>query len=107
MARKRTLFKINGKVVVEETRDLFLNEIDELIWVIASECECTIHDIEVETEIINYHAELSEYDVTSAGIINWKDTQFKIVSGVTLKGDMDDLLDSIGKKYRDNYLELS
>ncbi len=105
--RKKILFKINGVVVVEDTRDLLLDEIEKMKWVVAEECECMYDDVDVETETFNTEHELSEYDVSTEGLFNWKDPYFKLVTGVKLVGSMDDLLDCIGKKYRDNYLELS
>ena len=105
--RKRILFLINGEVVVEESKDLFPNEVDEMKWVIASECECNFDDIEVKLETLYNEQELSDYNVTSIGIVHFKDTQFKTIEGVKCTGDIDDLLDYISKKYIGNYLELS
>lgn len=105
--RKRILFKKDGEVVMEETRDLFLNQIDGLKWMLAEELECCYDDIDVEVEITHSKQELSEYDVTSTGIVNWKDPEFKEITGVKVIGDIDELLDSISKKYFDQYLELS
>lgn len=104
--RKVILFKINGEVVVTDNRDLTLNEIDKLKGEIAEECECFVHDIDVEYEVTHTKQELSEYDVSSDGLYNWKDPYFKVVTGVRVNGDIDELLDSISKKYFDKYLEL-
>lgn len=107
MERKRILFKVNGEVKVEETRDLFLNEIDEMKWIVASECECSIHDVDVEIEVIKSKEELSEYDVSSDGIVNWKDPYFKTITGVQCITNMDDFLDSMNTKNVAENLELS
>lgn len=95
--RKKIQFKINGKVVVEETNDLYLNQIDEMKWIIASELECRYEDIEVET--IELSNEYSDFDVTIDGLMNWKDTQGKIITGVStqVKFGSSEHLDLIGK----------
>lgn len=105
--RKKILFKVKGEVVVEDTRDLLLDDIEKMKWVVAEECECMYDDVDVEVETIKASQDLSEYDVSEDGLYNWKDPYFNIITGVTLVGDMDDLLDCIGKKYRDKYLQLS
>jgi len=80
--RTKILFKINNEVVVEENGELYLNQIDEMIWVISSELECSYDDIEVE--VIELDRELSDFDVTYNGLINWKDTTGKILTGIEL-----------------------
>jgi hypothetical protein len=105
--RKRILFKKDGRVVMEETRDLYLNQIDGLKWMLAEELECTYDDIDVEVEVTHSKEELSDYDVTSTGMVHWKDPEFKEITGVKVMGNIDELLDSISKKHFDKYLELS
>lgn len=107
MERKKILFKIKGKVVVEETRDLFLNEIDEMMWIVASECECSIHDVDVEIEVTNSNKELSDYDVSCTGIVAWKDPYFKTITGVQCITNMDDFLDSMNTKNVAENLDLT
>lgn len=93
--RTKILFKINGEVVVEELSDLYLNQIDEMKWIIAQECECSYDDIDVDYETPD--KELSDYDVTPDGIVNFKDTFFTPVTGIRSKVDTDTLLDAMSK----------
>lgn len=93
--RVKILFKVHGKVVAEELSDLYLNQIDEKKWIIASECECTYDDVDVER--VEPVQELSDYDVTNDGIVNFKDLWFKPVTGVLMNVDMDTFLDKIIK----------
>ena len=103
--RVKYLFKINDEVVVEENRDLTFNEVDRMKRIIAEECEANIFDIEVER--VEMSIELSEFDVTSDGLVNFKDTQFKVITGVTCNVIIDYLLDKILENIADEVLDLS
>jgi hypothetical protein len=95
-ARVKILFKINNEVVVEESTDLFLNQIDEMKWIIASECECSYDDIEVER--IELPIDISdEVDVSVDGMHFWKALDLMPIQGVyaTLEEGSDEYLDAI------------
>lgn len=94
--RAKILFKINGEVVVEESTDLFLNQIDEMKWIIAEECECSYDDIEIER--IELPIEISEdVDVSPNGLHFWKALYPNPIIGVycDLKIGTDEYLDAI------------
>lgn len=78
--RKLIEYKINGVVMATLRGDVYLNQIDEMAWTIASECEVSIH--EVEHEVVECDASLSEIDVTDEGMVVWTDASFKIITGV-------------------------
>lgn len=80
--RKIVEYKINGEVVCTLRGDVFLNQIDEMAWTIASECEVAI--FEVEHEIVELTEEMSEIDVTDEGMVVWTDVNFKILTGVSM-----------------------
>ena len=95
-ARVKILFKINNEVVVEESTDLFLNQIDEMKWIIASECECAFDDIEVER--VELPIEISDdVDVSVMGMHFWKSLDLMPIQGVyaTLEEGSDEYLDAI------------
>jgi hypothetical protein len=103
--RKKVLFKINNEVVLEESTDIFLNEIDELKWQIAVECEVSIDDIDVE--IIEFPIGYSEdVDVGVKGMVFWKDLFHKPIVGVSclLEEGTDEYLDAINNGTIENYL---
>lgn len=102
--RAKILFKINGEVVVEDSTNLDLNEIDRMKWVIVHECECLFDDIEVE--VIETPKELSDYDVSKDGLINFKDIYFKEVTMVRCVVDVDTLLDNLSKGKLDESFDL-
>jgi hypothetical protein len=91
--RTKILFKVKGEVVCEEISDLFLNQIDEMKWILAQECECMIDDIDVD--IIEPKEAYSQYDVTPQGLIDFKDTNGKILTGIQRFVTTDTFLESI------------
>ncbi len=95
--RRVTVFKVNNEIVIEEPRDLLVSQIESMKWIIASELECSYDEIDVET--IDLPLDLSEIDVTTTGMFNWKDTQGKILTGVTLNliEGSDEYLDALNK----------
>lgn len=102
--RTKILFKIKDEVVVEHLGTLFLNQIDEYKWMIASECECPFDDIDVET--VDESINLSEIDVNADGMFDWTDVENKILKGVkcSLVVGSDAYLDAIIKGELDEYL---
>lgn len=103
--RRKILFKINDEVVVEETRDLYPNQIDEMKWIIASECECTYDDVAVEFEEVK--DELSDdIDVSDNGLIFSSALYHTPINGVycSLKEGSDEYLDAILDGTIENYL---
>lgn len=93
--RKTILFKLDGEVILEERCNLYLNQIDELKWNIALELGCTYDDIEVDT--IEVPIEMSDdVDVSSIGMIFWRDTYFTPIVGTAcdLEEGSDEWLDA-------------
>ena len=103
--RIKYLFKINGEVVVEENRDLFLNQVDEMKWIIVHECECDYDLIDVER--VEMQGDYSDFDITPQGLVNWKDPQFKVITGVKCDVTEDFLLDRIIDKIAETVLILN
>lgn len=103
--RKVLHFKVNGETVLEERCNLFLNQIDELKWGIALELGCEYDNIEVE--VTEVPIEMSdEIDVSSIGMIFWKDTFFEPIIGIVcdLEEGSDDWLDAKANGTIINYL---
>lgn len=102
--RKKIQFKVNGKLIVEEINNLFLNQVDEMKWVVADECKC--HIDEVSVNVVDLPHEWSEIDVTFEGMMDWKNTEGKIISGVKLNLVIgsDEHLDALNNGTLENYL---
>lgn len=103
--RKVLHFKVNGETVLEERCNLYLNQIDELKWGIALELGCMPEDIVVEP--VEVPIEMSEeIDVSSIGMIFWKDTYFEPIIGIVcdLAEGSDPYLDAIANGTIEKYL---
>jgi NCAIR mutase (PurE)-related protein len=103
--RKKLLFKINNEVVVEETQELTLDQIEALKWVIAGECECQVDEIEVVS--LELGQDLSDdIDVGVDGMHFWKSLFMKPVLGVRcdLKIGSDEYFDAINKGTLENHI---
>jgi len=107
MNRRITQYKINNVVILEETKDLFIESIERMKGYIAEAHGCTTDDVEVVT--IDTDIEISEIDVTSEGMFNWLDTDYIIYSGVKLNliEGSDEHLDAINNGMLINYLEFN
>jgi hypothetical protein len=105
--RKKILFKIKEEVVLEESADMLVDTVEKMKFIIAEECSCQYDDIDVE--VIDLPQDLSEIDVTTDGMLNWTDVNFKILTGI--KFDLvlgsDEHLDAINNKTLLNFIEIS
>jgi len=104
MKRVKVLFKIKNEVVVEESGDLTLTDIEKFKWVVVEECEANYDDIDVE--IIELPLELGDIDVGSTGMYNYKDSYFNIKVGVkfTLIEGSNEHLEAISNGTIEDYL---
>ena len=103
--RTKLLFKVNNEIVLEESTDLHLNQIDELKWGIALECECDVADVEVD--IVEMDVEMSEdVDVSVDGLVFWKSLYMQPIQGVScdLEEGSDEYLDAINNGTLINHL---
>lgn len=103
--RRIILFKVNGEVVVEENKDLTPTEIENMKFIVAEEIEVPVFDVDVE--FIDMPLELSEIDVTTDGLLDWKDSYFKPIIGVKLCVEVgsDAYLDALLNGTMDKYIE--
>jgi hypothetical protein len=94
--RKVLLFKVNGEVVIEDSINLNLTEIDNVKEDIAICFEIPIDSIEV---VISEEKVMSDIDVSIDGLICWTDVVFEPYKGLTLPFNegSDEHLDAIKK----------
>lgn len=103
--RKKIVFKVNNEVVLEESADLFINQIDELKWKIAEETETPIDLIEVE--YVEAEKEYSDdIDATYIGLVFWRSLFHEPIKGVKclLRVGSDEYLDRINDGTIINYM---
>ncbi len=95
MKRKTIQFKVNGEVKAELADNLYLNQIDEHCFALASKFNVNVDD--VSTDIVETEVLISEFDVTVNGILNFKDVNFESMTGIscTVEFGSDEHLDAI------------
>lgn len=104
--RRKIQFKVGKTIMVEELRDLSIEEIERLKVLVAQECECTPEDVEVDT--IEAEIEMSEdIDVTDTGLVFWRSLSFDPIAGVRCKliEGSDEYLDALNNGTLENHLE--
>lgn len=86
ITRRKILFKVDNAVMVEELRDLSIEEIERMKVLVAQECDCTPEDVEVDT--IESEIEISK-DIDSAveGLVFWRSLSFDPIVGVMCNMD--------------------
>jgi len=105
--RKIVFFKIKNEVVVEERREMTPKEIEAMKWVVAEECDVPIFD--VDAEVYDTGQELSEIEVTTDGLLDWKDVYFRNIIGIKMDIALgsDEHLDSINNGSLIDYLSFT
>lgn len=104
-SRRKVQFKVDNIVMVEEPRDLTLDEIDRMKSIVAQECECMLEDVCVE--FVDAEIELSEdIDVAPEGLVYWRSLLMKPAIGVSclLEEGSDEYLDAISNGTIEEYL---
>lgn len=103
--QRKTIFLLDNEVVVEERKDVDINYIENMKAMICIVKGCKYADIEVQF----IETDLSEIDVTTDGMFNWLDADYKIYSGVKLNliEGSDEYLDAINNGTVENYLEFN
>ena len=108
---RKILFKVDNTIMVEELRDLTIDEITRMKELVAQECECGIDEVEVDT--IEAEIELSDevdctIDMEGVGVlVYWKSLEFRPIVGVScsLVEGSDEYLDRINDNTISDYLE--
>lgn len=94
--RTKLVFKINNKIILEEDRDLYLNQIDELKHLIAEYWDCGVDDVDVEK--VEVFIDISDdIDVDDKGMYFWKGSYGQLIQGVkcNLEEGSDEYLDAM------------
>lgn len=80
-SRRKIQFKVDNTVMVEELRDLSIEEIERMKVLVAQECDCTPEDVEVDT--VEAEVEMSEdIDLAVEGLVFWRSLSFDPIVGV-------------------------
>lgn len=101
------LFILDGQIVLEEKKDLNIEEIEAMKKIISEECSCKVEDITVENS--KPIKDFSDIDVTNEGMFNWLDFETRIFSGVKLNliEGSDEHLEAINNGTLEKFLEFN
>lgn len=102
--RKKFVFKVNNQIVLEDTRELYPNQVDEMKWFVAKECSCHYDDVNVET--VETSVALSEIDVDKFGLFDWKSLDCNYLTGLKLSlvEGSDEHLDAVANGTLENFI---
>lgn len=93
--RKKILFKVRGKIIEEKSAPLDMVSLGFILDFIMLKENCKREDI--KTQLVNVELDLSEYDISVDGIMNYTDMFFDSARGITLPFAVgsDEYLDNI------------
>jgi len=106
MKRDKLLFKVGDEIIIEESVDLTINQINIIKMYITKEIGCFIDEIEVEHYQSNIKQELSNLDCCDYGLIFFDEYPDEI-KGIKLNLIIgsDEHLDAINNGTIENYLK--
>ena len=106
MKRDKLLFKVDDEIIIEESIDLTIQQINIVKMYITKEIGCFIDDIEVEHYQCNVQQELSNIDCCEYGLVFYDEYPTEILG---IKLDLvlgsDEHLDAINNGTIENYLK--
>lgn len=102
--RSKLFYKVNNEIVCEEDTDNTIEHVEKMKWILMEELECLYDDIEVEK--VELPEDASEYDMTSIGLVNYKDLYFVPRTGLncSIKEGTDEWLDAFNNGTLINYI---
>lgn len=100
-------FIYNNHVIAQQSAEIFLNQIDELKWILADAFDCLPDEIETKYTTFDLNPTLSNYDVTTGGIICFNSSYPDIITSIACSIDenSDEFLDAIMGKNVENFIE--
>jgi hypothetical protein len=101
---KKLIFKVKDQIVMEDRRDLYPNQIDELKWFVAKECSCHYDDVEVD--VVENTTEMSEMDIDHIGLFDWTSLDCTYLTGLNLSiaEGSDEYLDALANGTLENFI---
>ena len=100
-------FIYKDTIVAQQSAEMFLNQIDEVKWLLAEAYKCYPDDIETRYVMFEVDPTLSNYDLTDKGIITFNDGYPEVAKGIvmTIDESSDEFLDAMVGKNVENFIE--
>lgn len=100
-------FIYKDTIIAQQSAEMFLNQIDEVKWLLAESYSCYPDDIETRYVTFEVDETLSNYDLTDKGIITFNGGYPEVAKGIvmTIDESSDEFLDAMVGKNVENFIE--
>lgn len=100
-------FIYKDNIIAQQSADMFLNQIDEVKWLLADAYECLPDDIETRLTTFELNPKLSNFDLTPLGIVCFNTSYPEIAKGVFCGIDesSDEFVDAMLGKNIESFIE--
>jgi hypothetical protein len=100
-------FIYKDTIVAQQSAEMFLNQIDEVKWLLAEAYKCYPDEIETRYVTFEVNPKLSNFDVTNKGIICFNSGYPEVAKGVVMTIDetSDEFLDVMLGKNVEEFIE--
>jgi len=100
-------FIYKDTILAQQSAEMFLNQIDELKWLLAEAYECYPDDIETRYVTFEVNPSLSNYDLSKKGIITFNGGYPEMAKGIVMTIDetSDEFLDAMVGKNVETFIE--
>ena len=99
-------FIYKNTIIAQQPATMFLNQVDEVKWLLAEAYDCYPDDIETRITSFETNPIHSNYDVNNKGIVNFNDSYPIEAKGIVMLNASDDeFLDAIQGKNVDTFIE--
>ena len=100
-------FIYKDTIIAQQSADMFLNQIDEVKWLLAESYKCYPDDIETRYTCFELNPKLSNYDVTPIGIVCFNTSYPQVAKGIFcgINEDSDEFVDAMLGKNVENFIE--
>ena len=100
-------FIYKDTIVAQQSAEMFLNQIDEVKWLLAEAYKCYPDDIETRYVTFEVNPKLSNFDVTNKGIVCFNTSYPEVAKGIvcTIDESSDEFIDVMLGKNVDEFIE--
>ena len=100
-------FIYKDTIIAQQSADMFLNQIDEVKWLLAEAYKCYPDDIETRYTTLEVNPTLSNFDVTDKGIVCFNSGYPEVAKGIamTINETSDEFLDVMLGKNVENFID--
>jgi hypothetical protein len=90
-------FIYNDTIIAQQNADMYLNQVDEVKWLLADAYKCFPDEIETRYTTFELNPKLSNYDVTNKGIVCFNSGYPQVAKGIvsTINENSDEFVDAM------------